>query len=42
MDIAKLMKRTCPHLSDAEASAYAAPYPDANCKAGMRRFPNII
>jgi haloalkane dehalogenase/tRNA(adenine34) deaminase len=42
MDIAKLMKRSCPHLSDAEAAAYAAPYPDASYKAGVRRFPNLV
>jgi pimeloyl-ACP methyl ester carboxylesterase len=42
MDIAKLMKRGCPHLSDAEAAAYAAPFPDAACKAGVRRFPNLV
>jgi len=42
MDVAKLMKRSCPHLSDAEAAAYAAPYPDANYKGGVRRFPNLV
>lgn len=42
MDIAKLMKRSCPHLSDAEAAAYAAPYPDASYKAGVRRFPKLV
>jgi pimeloyl-ACP methyl ester carboxylesterase len=42
MDIAKLMKRSCPHLSDAEAAAYAAPYPDATYKAGVRRFPKLV
>jgi pimeloyl-ACP methyl ester carboxylesterase len=42
MDVAKLMQRTCPHLSDAEAAAYAAPYPDASYKAGVRRFPNLV
>lgn len=42
MDIAKLMKRSCPHLSDAEAAAYVAPYPDASYKAGVRRFPNLV
>ena len=42
MDVAKLMKRSCPHLSDAEAAAYAAPYPDASYKAGVRRFPNLV
>lgn len=42
MDVAKLIRRACPHLSDAEAAAYAAPYPDANYKAGVRRFPNLV
>lgn len=42
MDIAKLMKRSCPHLSEAEAAAYAAPYPDASYKSGVRRFPNLV
>jgi haloalkane dehalogenase len=42
MDVAKLLKRACPHLGDAEAAAYAAPYPDASFKAGVRRFPNLV
>jgi haloalkane dehalogenase/tRNA(adenine34) deaminase len=42
MDVAKLLKRACPHLADAEAAAYAAPYPDASFKAGVRRFPNLV
>lgn len=42
MDVAGLMKRAVPSLSDAEASAYAAPYPDAQYKAGVRRFPNLV
>ena len=42
MDIAQLMKRACPHLSDAEAAAYAAPFPDAAYKAGVRAFPNLV
>lgn len=42
MDIAKLMSRTCPHLSSAECQAYAAPYPDASYKSGVRRFPNLV
>lgn len=42
MDVAKLMKRSCPHLADAEAAAYAAPFPDATYKAGVRRFPNLV
>src|SRR5258708_20456722 len=42
MDIAGLMQRACPHLSEAEAVAYAAPFPDATYKAGVRRFPNLV
>jgi haloalkane dehalogenase len=42
MNIAALMKRAVPALSDAEAAAYAAPYPDARYKAGVRRFPNLV
>jgi haloalkane dehalogenase len=42
VDIARLMQRACPHLTPAEAAAYAAPYPDASFKAGVRRFPNLV
>jgi len=42
MDIARLMQRTCPHLTPEEAQAYAAPFPDASYKAGVRRFPNLV
>jgi haloalkane dehalogenase len=42
LDCAKLLKRTCPHLSDAEAAAYEAPFPDARHKAGVRRFPQLV
>jgi haloalkane dehalogenase len=42
MDIAKLMQRACPHIAPQEAAAYAAPYPDASYKAGVRRFPNLV
>ena len=42
MDIARLMKRAVPQLGDAEAAAYAAPFPDASYKAGVRRFPNLV
>ena len=33
---------TCLERSDGEAAAYAAPYPDARYKAGVRRFPNLV
>ena len=42
MDIAALMKRALPDLREAEAAAYAAPFPDARSKAGVRRFPNLV
>jgi haloalkane dehalogenase len=42
MAIAGLMKRACPLLSDAEAAAYEAPYPDVTYKGGVRRFPNLV
>ncbi len=41
-DIAKMMKRSTPVLSDAEAAAYAAPFPDARYRAGARRFPELV
>ena len=42
LDCAKLLARSCPHLSPAEAAAYEAPYPDAASKAGVRRFPSLV
>jgi haloalkane dehalogenase/tRNA(adenine34) deaminase len=42
MAIGALMKRACPHLTDAEAAAYDAPFPDPRYKAGVRRFPNLV
>ncbi len=42
LDVAALMKRASPVLSDDEAAAYAAPYPDASYKAGVRRFPELV
>lgn len=38
----KLMQRTCPHLTQAEADAYDAPFPDLASKAGARAFPNLV
>lgn len=42
LDIARLMQRSTPLLSNAEAAAYAAPFPDASYKAGVRRFPELV
>ncbi len=41
MAVGALMKRAA-GLSDAEAAAYDAPYPDARYKSGVRRFPNLV
>ncbi|HSI00071.1 MAG TPA: haloalkane dehalogenase [Reyranella sp.] len=42
MDVTRLMQRACPHLNHGEAMAYAAPFPDASYKAGVRAFPNLV
>ncbi len=42
LDVGRLMKRSCPHLTDAEAEAYSAPFPDAAHKAGVRTFPALV
>jgi len=42
LDVAALMRRATPMLSDAEAAAYAAPFPDARYKGGVRRFPELV
>jgi pimeloyl-ACP methyl ester carboxylesterase len=42
MDVAALMGRACPRLTPEERAAYAAPFPDARYKAGVRRFPELV
>jgi haloalkane dehalogenase len=42
MDLAELFKRGTSILSDAEAAAYTAPYPDVTYKAGVRQFPELV
>ncbi len=42
MDVGALMQRAIPGLSDAEAAAYGAPFPDVSYKAGVRRFPELV
>lgn len=42
MDVGALMKRGTSVLDDAEAAAYAAPFPDITFKAGVRRFPELV
>lgn len=42
LDCGALMKRACPHLTETEAQAYEAPFPDQRYKAGVRRFPQMV
>jgi pimeloyl-ACP methyl ester carboxylesterase len=41
-DIAALMQRSCPHLTEAEAAAYGSPYPAREYRAGPRVFPALV
>lgn len=38
----RLIQRGSVGLTDAEAAAYDAPFPDARHKAGVRAFPNLV
>jgi len=42
MPVGGLMKRTTPHLSEAEVAAYDAPFPDHKYKMGVRKFPQMV
>jgi haloalkane dehalogenase len=42
LPVGKLFKRGKPEMSDAEAAAYDAPFPDATYKAALRAFPNLV
>lgn len=42
LNVGGLMKRSIPMLSDEEVAAYAAPFPDASYKAGVREFPQLV
>lgn len=42
LPVGRLMKRSCPHLSDDEAAAYDAPFPGPEYKAGVRTFPALV
>jgi pimeloyl-ACP methyl ester carboxylesterase len=42
MNVGRLMQRGTPVLSDAEAAAYSAPFPDQSYKAGVRMFPELV
>ena len=40
--IASLMKRSVPGITDEEAAAYAAPFPDGSYRGGVRTFPELV
>jgi pimeloyl-ACP methyl ester carboxylesterase len=40
--VGKLIRRGKPAMSDAEAAAYDAPFPDASHKAALRAFPGLV
>ena len=42
LDVARLMKRSAPILTDDEAAAYGTPFPDRDHKAGVRMFPRLV
>lgn len=42
LSVGALMKRGTPVLSETEAAAYDAPFPDVRYKAGVRRFPELV
>lgn len=41
-DIAELFKKYVPEITDDAAQAYAAPFPDARFRAGVRKFPSLV
>lgn len=40
--VGRLIRRGKPDMSDAEAAAYDAPFPDSRYKAALRAFPNLV
>jgi pimeloyl-ACP methyl ester carboxylesterase len=42
VDLVKLFKKHAPGISDVEAAAYEAPFPNATYKAGVRKFPKLV
>jgi pimeloyl-ACP methyl ester carboxylesterase len=40
--VGALLRRSVPELTEAEAAAYDAPFPDASYKAGARAFPQLV
>jgi pimeloyl-ACP methyl ester carboxylesterase len=42
LDVGRMLQRGKPDLSDAEAAAFNAPFPDARYKAALRAFPGLV
>ena len=42
LPVGKLLRRGKPSMSEAEAAAYDAPFPDASYKAALRAFPDLV
>jgi haloalkane dehalogenase len=42
LPVGALLRRGKPSMSEAEAAAYDAPFPDASYKAALRAFPNLV
>lgn len=42
MPVGDLFRRSDPQITEAEAAAYDAPFPDARYKAGVRAFPQLV
>ncbi|MEM1111901.1 MAG: haloalkane dehalogenase [Pseudomonadota bacterium] len=42
LDLSSFFRKYAPTIDDDEASAYAAPFPDATYQAGVRKFPKIV
>ena len=42
LNVGGLMRRSTPGMTEAEAAAYDAPFPDVSYKAGVRRFPQMV
>ncbi len=40
--VGELLRRAVPGLTEAEAAAYDAPFPDVSYKAGVRAFPQLV
>jgi haloalkane dehalogenase len=40
--VGALLRRSVPALTEAEAAAYDAPFPDVSYKAGVRAFPKLV